>query len=465
MNCKHPVWISLGLVIAFCGCSETTPQQITQESSETSSPAQIESQNVANSDVALSESSSSQIASSPAITSNEVAQAEESQATNGSDGETSEQNPKKPLATPLDRLKRISQLRSAPLDRVVQPGTTQSEDEKVVILTPEQVVVERERRAREVVALAQPVIVETHRDPEQIKVLNSAVDALSDARLHLAIAGDLEQAELLKSDAETFFQYDPKSFAAIETASRVLQYTQTQAQQNAIDDEQWIIAYAQQAKLFAARFPQESNRGAIHLMSAGRLCDHNGLQALALSCLSVIEVEFAETPYASQVAGMMRRLRLQGQKLEEFGGSTLDGQHLNIQEFQGAPVLVVFWASNSEEFQKDIPLIDSAQQRLDGRFQVVGVNMDREDLSARRFVEFTNLDWRNVFFSDRNKRGTNNPVAHYYGVTQIPSYWLLDSNGVVVTTRTNLNQLERSVRSLLQTPPGSEVSLSAPGQK
>ncbi|TWT56863.1 thiol-disulfide oxidoreductase [Thalassoglobus neptunius] len=464
MNCKHPVWISLGLVFLFCGCSETAPQQVTQGSGETTSSELIDSENVPNEAAEANESASLQGNSSPSTASNVVDQIDESQASSGTDRQPAQPGSKKTPVTPLDQLKRISQLRSAPLDRVVQPGTSQ-QDEKIIILTPEQVAVERERRAREIVALAQPIIVETHRDPEQIKVFNSAVDALSDARLQLAISGDLDQAELLKSDAETFFQHDPRSFAAIETASRVLQYTQTQAQQNATNDEKWIVAYAQQAKLFAARFPHEANRAAIHLMSAGRLCDRNGLLDLALSCLSVIEVEFAETPYAAQVAGMTRRLRLQGQQLEEFGGSTLEGQHLNIQELQGAPVLIVFWASNSEEFQKDISLIESAQQKLDGRFQVVGVNMDREDLSARRFVEFTSLDWRNIFFSDRNKRGTNNPVANYYGVTQIPSYWLVDSNGVVVTTRTNLNQLEQSVRSLLLTPPGSEVSLSEQGQK
>lgn len=350
----------------------------------------------------------------------------------------------------LRLLERISQLRSAPKDRVLQPVPGQPGKEEVVLLSPEQVLQEQARRNREIIQLAQQAIVKTHHDLQQVTVFNSALDALSEARLQLALNGDLQQAKLLESDAEELFRNDPTSFAAVESAFRVLRFSQTQAQRHASQDQKWVVAYANQARLFAERFPNESSRAAIHLLGAATLCDSLGISELALSCLNVIDQKFPASPYSEQSVGMQRRLNLLGHRLDEFAGSTLAGGHVDIQQFRGRPLLIMFWASNSETFQADVPRIQQAIERLGGRLRLLGVNLDRDEFRATRFAQESLPNSEHIFYSDHTKRGTKNVIAEYYAVERIPSYWLVDAEGIVRSTNQSIPQLEAAVAELLK---------------
>ena len=353
------------------------------------------------------------------------------------------------MGTALWLLERISQLRSAPKDRVLQEVSKRPGEEQVVLLSPEQVVKEQERRNREILQLAQEAVVKTHHDPEQVKLFNSALDALSEARLQLAIGGDMQQARLLESDAEQLFESDPTSFAAVESSFRVLKFSQTQAQRLSSQDQKWAVAYSNQARLFAERFPAESSRAAIHLLAAGKMCDNLSMRELAQSCFKTIELKFPGSPYAEQVIGIQRRLRLPGQHLSEFAGSTLNGGHVDIKSFRGSPVLVMFWASNSETFQKDVPRIQDIVQRSGGRLCLIGVNLDRDELRAGQYANESFPASEHIFYSDHNKRGSRNVIAEYYGVEKIPSYWLIDSQGVVTSVDQPVEHLEPAVAELL----------------
>ncbi len=284
-----------------------------------------------------------------------------------------------------------------------------------------------------VIEHAQQVIVKTHNQPEQIESFNTAVAALASARLQLAIAGDQVQVRLLSEDAETLYKKDPKSFAAVESAFKLLQFTQLKAQNHAAQDPKWGLAFSRQARLFTDKFPQEANRAAIHLVAAGNICDKIGLVEEAKSCMLIVEDRFPSSPFAEQVKNPLRRLRLPGQELLEFGGSTIDGNFLSADQFRGRPTVIAFWASNSIVFQEDMKLINDVIESFGGEAAVVGVNLDKEEAAVDRFIEMTNNQWPHIFFSAPSKRGMGNPIAKHYGVSIVPSYWLVDKNGVVKT--------------------------------
>ena len=62
---------------------------------------------------------------------------------------------------------------------------------------------------------------------------------------------------------------------------------------------------------------------------------------------------------------------------------------------------------------------------------VVGVNLDLDEFQVDAFLEETGIGWRQIFFSEPDKRGGRNPVARFYGVHAVPEYWLVDSHGTV----------------------------------
>ena len=311
-------------------------------------------------------------------------------------------------------------------------------------LTPiskEQLEDERNAANRKVIELAQQVIVKTHTQSEQLNSFNTAVLALSDARLQLAISGDSEQAKLLGQDAEALYAKDTNSFAAKESAFKLLQFTQLQAQSMAAKDSKWALAFARQARLFAKKFPTESSRAAIHLVAAGRICDKVGLVDQSKNCLMVVEERFPNSPFSEQVKNSLRRLRLPGQELLEFGGSTIDGKFISIDQFRGRPVIIAFWASNSIIFKEDMRLINDIVKSLGSKAAIIGVNLDRDELAAEKFIGMHDNTWPHIFYSAPNKRGMDNVIAKYYGVTKVPSYWLIDANGIVKSVNVNPSEL------------------------
>jgi peroxiredoxin len=349
--------------------------------------------------------------------------------------------PEPEKGSPEWMIREIARLRAAPLDAVRQPISGQRGQFEEIKLTPAQVEQEKNRRNEQVVDLAMQTIAKTHQDKSKEQIFNNAVHYLTDARMQLALSGQEDQSQLLSENVEALFKRDATSFAAVDAASQLLQLTQSQAQRHVGQDPQWAQAYARQARLFAEKFPQESSRAAVNLIAAGKLCEQAGDDAEALACLTVIEQKFPETPFSDQAAGALRRLRLPGQPLTDFGGSTHDGGFISIDQFKGKAVLIVFWASNSAQFRTDLPAIQQALKQYEQSLAAVGVNLDKDERAVDRFLEETGISWKHIFYSDAEKRGARNLVARHYGVSNVPQYWLVDAQGVVRSIHVDVNRL------------------------
>jgi len=120
-----------------------------------------------------------------------------------------------------------------------------------------------------------------------------------------------------------------------------------------------------------------------------------------------------------------------GQAAAEIQGVTLDGKPWKLSDERGTPVLLVFWATWCAPCKAEIPLLKSLWQRYgeSGRLQIIGLNLDKEMKRAAEFAESEKLPWpqRNIgAWSDTNA----NTVA--YGVSGIPSVWLIDAAGNIL---------------------------------
>ncbi len=345
--------------------------------------------------------------------------------------------------TPEALLHQIAVLKATPPNAIRQPVKDQPGKFELVKLTPEQIAPEQLRRLHTAVDLAMQVISKTKDQPKLEQLFNNAVHYLGDARKQLALAGEPDQAQLLSEDAEALFKRDKTSFAAVQSSLKVVQLAQAQAETHGKQDPRWGTAFATQARLFAEKFPQETNLAAMNLITAGRVCEQLSLTEDALHCYTTVEERYPETPFAETTAGVLRRMRLTGQKLDEFAGSTLEGGFISIDQFVGHPVLIAFWSAHSQTFQNDLPVIEAALAKHGSRgLMVVGVNLDKDQAAVDRFVEQHAMTWQNIFFSATGSRGTQNPIARHYGVTAVPVYWLVDARGTVVAAPFEIQKLD-----------------------
>ncbi|MBX7106717.1 MAG: TlpA family protein disulfide reductase [Gemmataceae bacterium] len=318
-------------------------------------------------------------------------------------------------------------------------------------LTEAQMDAEEKRRAEQVISLALEACAKTKDSTEKSLLFNNAVHYLAGARTTLAIFGDHDQVRLLGEEAEMLFKRDPKSFGAVELQIRLVECLAELAEQEGRKGAAWGPMAAKQARLFASRFPQETNRSALALVVAARACEVGGRFDDAKYCFGVLERDFAKTPFAEQAAGAIRRYKLAGQPLTEFAGATIEGGFLSLDQLKGKSVLIVFWSAESPSFREDLPRLKQlVASQSDRTLSVVGVNMDVDEAVVDAFLEQAELPWRTIFFSNVDQRGIRNPLARAYGVTTVPQYWLVDARGTVVAAPVDLKSLSTKFSQLAE---------------
>ncbi|AMV20015.1 TlpA family protein disulfide reductase [Planctomyces sp. SH-PL14] len=353
--------------------------------------------------------------------------------------------------SPEALLREMARLKSAPVDVVKEPVPGKPGQFQERKLTEQQSVAEVSRRCHLIIDKAMQVIVATTKDASKETLFNNAVHYLCDARMSLALAGEKEQADLLSRDAVSLHRRKADSFAASEAGYKVVLLSQTLAEQQGKQDPNTVIACARQARLFAENFPSQTNRGAIALMTAGRLCEFFNQPAEGKICYELVESKYPKTPFADEVAGILRRIRLPGQTLTEFGGPTLDGGFFNLSDYRGRPLLIVFWSKDSGTFNQHLPQLLAMEKKYGQQgFSVVGINMDRDELGLEEYMGKNGIAWRQIFHSSPNQRGTRNPVAAHYGVTNVPTYWLIDGNARVLAAPLPIEQLESGIQYALK---------------
>ena len=327
----------------------------------------------------------------------------------------------------------------------VQPGEADKASLQAQLANNREI---RKERNKQVVSLAMTAIAKTAKDPAKEEIFLEAVQQMLDARLQLALQGDEESIAALYDAAEAFYAKMPESPAAAKAQASLLNLSHANALRYAKTEQRWLQEFSRNAQLYATRFPSESAQALPQLVAAGRSCELNGLIDEAKSCFALVQTKYPESPQATQVAGILRRLQLVGQKLE-FAGPTLDGNYVSIDDCAGKTVVIVFWATNAAPFVQKSTALQTLTDKYKKYVQVLSVNLDSEEPAVDSFIEKANLTWPVIFHAEHDKRGWNAPLAAYYGVTSLPAIWIVDPNGVVAETAATPETLEARLREVI----------------
>ncbi|REJ71252.1 MAG: thioredoxin [Planctomycetota bacterium] len=156
--------------------------------------------------------------------------------------------------------------------------------------------------------------------------------------------------------------------------------------------------------------------------------------------------EHPKSPAQAVAAGALKRLTLEGKPLA-LSGPALSGGTIDISRYRGKVVAVLFWATWCRPCTEDLPQIQELyrQHRAAG-FEVIGVNVDVEGAPIQEYIQQHKVAWPSI----HEKGGLQGGAAQQYGVITLPTTFLVDKTGKVVSSAASVADLKEKVPELVK---------------
>ena len=138
-----------------------------------------------------------------------------------------------------------------------------------------------------------------------------------------------------------------------------------------------------------------------------------------------------------------------GSKAPKFSAPNPQGEVIALEDRMGEITLIDFWAAWCKPCRAENPnLVRIYKKYHEQGFNIIGVSLDREGQKDKwaQAIEDDKLTWSHV----SNLQFWQEPIAQLYGVRSIPAAFILDENGVIVSTNLRGDALEAKVKELLE---------------
>jgi peroxiredoxin len=272
-----------------------------------------------------------------------------------------------------------------------------------------------------------------------------------------ALAGECEGTEVAASAWIWVFRLAQQQ-GEIETARKTLtkllaEYIESPALSELPDELVWDYRLGQETCLAALKRLSESSPHARvrsgALLNQGALLMATRPDAARALFERVLE-EFGDTGRHSERArGNLFELdHLQGgMPAPEIEGQDPTGETLELSDFRGRVVVLVFWGHWCHWCRAMYAHERELVERLSGEpFALVGVNSDVDREGLRKVLATEQIKWPNFW---DGPQGTRGPIARRWNVTSWPTIYVLDAEGTIRFRDVRGPALDRAVDELL----------------
>ncbi len=110
--------------------------------------------------------------------------------------------------------------------------------------------------------------------------------------------------------------------------------------------------------------------------------------------------------------------------------TAVDGREVDLASLRGKVVLIDFWATWCGPCMSEIPhVVDAYNQYHEQGFEVIGISFDTSKAALERATKAKDMPWPQYF----DAKGWQNDFGVKFGIRGIPTMWLIDQEGRLVT--------------------------------
>lgn len=160
--------------------------------------------------------------------------------------------------------------------------------------------------------------------------------------------------------------------------------------------------------------------------------------------------DYAPTPAGQRARGALTRLAMKGQPLTLAGPVFGTDKTLDLAAYRGKVTAVLFWATWCKPCTEDLPQLQQLHKEFQPRgFEVVGVNLDSPDADIAGFLRNYRVTWPSI----HEEGGLESRPAIDFGIFSLPTMFVVDRSGKVVSNNASITDLKTLVPQLVGSAP------------
>jgi len=134
-----------------------------------------------------------------------------------------------------------------------------------------------------------------------------------------------------------------------------------------------------------------------------------------------------------------------GDKATDFKLPDLEGNLVGLSSFKNKYILLDFWSANCGPCRLENPnLLRNYQTYHQRRFEILSISLDRSRKDWENAVKKDNMIWTTV----SDLQGSDGDVPTTYNVYFIPTYYLIDPNGIIIDKFSGRGQINTKLKKI-----------------
>jgi len=117
-----------------------------------------------------------------------------------------------------------------------------------------------------------------------------------------------------------------------------------------------------------------------------------------------------------------------GKPAKDFATELISDEKFSLSGMKGKVILIDFWATWCPPCIKGIPHLKKLYSELkDKNFEIIGISLDRKKELVDKYIAKEQIKWKMIY----SGKAWGDDIARLYKVNLIPSYWVIDKDGIL----------------------------------